>query len=127
MNSNFLEDLKDYYDSELNAPWDEYQLIREELRTAALNKFDHLIVKGPLSTHLKQNFLFHTVTVKETEGRTIFSGWAKTDKKGKTIDSPFSKEFVEEKNEWYKKALARQEAEEKREAEEFEKHMESQD
>lgn len=124
MNACYRQDLEDYY----NYPWDrtnQEQWLQEELRLAAKDRFDHLIVEGCLSMRAKKRFQYERLTLEDDAERKeiVFSGWTRSKTRGKRIASPFSKETVEKDDKLYAEQLAKQEAEERAYAEEMEKQQ----
>lgn len=113
MNSNYCEDLTDYFNCSFNRqePW---EWLREELRTAALDHFDHLIVEGFLTERARLCTKNQIITVERDAEKniTVFSGWASTKEKAKRIVSPFSEDIVEKDNKLLAKQLEKQRREE---------------
>lgn len=71
MNSNFCEDLTDYYNCAINRN-DAWEWLREELRNAARDRFDHLIVEGFLMERARLYMKNQMITVQcdvEKKGR----------------------------------------------------------
>lgn len=110
MNGNYNADLHDIYSHPKTMEGDDDYWLQIQLRSAATNKCDHLIVRGNLSKVAIDWATWQKVTVeKGIGGLTTFSGWAETRCKPQQVDSQFSSEYVELRNKQYDVSVANME------------------